>query len=104
MAKRKGGRYLQGRRSESWLKIKARMQQEAVIGSITEPSGGRHYFGALMLGVYDKSRLQYIGHTGTGFSEALPKDLFGKLAPHFTDRCPFVPKPKGNAPVKWGRA
>jgi len=30
-------------------KIKARMQQEAVIGGITEPDGGRHYFGALML-------------------------------------------------------
>ena len=50
---------------------KARMQQEAVVGGITEPSGGRHYFGALMLGVYDKGRLQYVGHTGTGFSEAL---------------------------------
>jgi hypothetical protein len=41
------------------------------IGGITEPSGGRHYFGALMLGVYDKGRLQYVGHTGTGLSEAL---------------------------------
>jgi len=50
--------YLPGRRSENWLKIKTRMQQEAVIGGITEPSGGRHYFGALMLGVYDKGRLQ----------------------------------------------
>jgi bifunctional non-homologous end joining protein LigD len=63
MAKRKGSRYLPGRRSENWLKIKARMQQEAVIGGITEPSGGRHYFGALMLGVYDKLRLLYVGHT-----------------------------------------
>jgi bifunctional non-homologous end joining protein LigD len=100
MAKRKGSRYLPGRRSENWLKIKARMQQEAVIGGITEPSGGRHYFGALMLGLYDKGRLQYVGHIGTGFSEAL-KDLFGKLTPYFTDRCPFTPKPKANAPVKW---
>ena len=50
---------------------KARMQQEAAVGGITEPSGGRHYFGALMLGVYDKGRLQYVGHTGTGLSEAL---------------------------------
>ena len=101
IAKRKGSRYLPGSRSENWLKIKARMQQEAVIGGITEPSGGRHYFGALMLGVYDKCRLQYVGHTGTGFSDALLKDLFGKLTPYFTDRCPFTPKPKANAPVKW---
>jgi len=100
-AKRKGTRYEPGRRSENWLKIKARMQQEAVMGSLTEPGGGRHYFGALMLGLYDKGRLQYVGHTGTGFSEALLKDLFGKLTPYFTDRCPFTPKPKANAPVKW---
>jgi bifunctional non-homologous end joining protein LigD len=95
MAKRKGSRYLPGRRSENWLKIKARMQQEAVIGGITEPSGGRHYFEALMLGVYDKGRLLYVGHTGTGFSEPLLKDLFAKLRPYFTNRCPFTPKPKG---------
>jgi bifunctional non-homologous end joining protein LigD len=83
------------------IKIKARMQQETVIGGITEPSGGRHYFGALMLGVYDKGRLLYVGHTRTGFSEVLLKDLFGKLTPYFTDGCPFTPKPKANAPVKW---
>jgi bifunctional non-homologous end joining protein LigD len=80
MAKRKGSPYLLGRRSENWLKIKTRMQQKAVIGGITEPSGGRHYFGASLLGVYDNGRLQYVGHTGTGFSEALLKYLFGKLA------------------------
>jgi bifunctional non-homologous end joining protein LigD len=104
MAKRKDSRYLPGHRTENWLKIKARMQQEAVIGGITEPGGGRHYFGALMLGVYDKDRLQYVGHTGTGFSEAMLKDLYGKLTPYFTDRCPFTPKPKANAPVKWVEA
>ena len=77
-----------------WLKIKTRMQQEAVIGGITEPSGGRKYFGALMLGVYEKGRLLYVGHTGTGFSEATLKELFTKLKPLFTDKCPFTLKPK----------
>ena len=101
MAKRKESRYLPGRRSDSWLKIKTRMQQEAVIGGITEPSGGRKYFGALMLGVYEKGRLLYVGHTGTGFSEAMLKGLFEKLSPLFTDRCPFTPRPRANAPVKW---
>jgi len=101
MAKRKESRYLPGRRLENWLKIKTRVRQEAAIRGITEPSEGRHYFGASMLGVYDKGRPQYVDHTGTGFSEALLKGLFGKLTPHFTDRCPFMPKPKANAPVKW---
>jgi len=54
------------------------------------------YFRALMLGVYDKGRLQYVGHTGTGFSEALLKDLLGILTPYFIDSCPFTPKPKAN--------
>jgi bifunctional non-homologous end joining protein LigD len=97
----KGAGICQGADRKTGSKSKVRMQQEAVIGGITEPGGGRHYFGALMLGVYDKSRLQYVGHTGTGFSEALLKDLYGKLAPYFADRCPFTPKPKANAPVKW---
>src|SRR5262249_27135719 len=33
------------------------------------------------------------------FSEALLKNLVGKLTPYFIDRCPFTPKPKANAPV-----
>jgi bifunctional non-homologous end joining protein LigD len=52
-------------------------------------------------GVYHKRRLQYVGHTVTGFSGAWLKDLFGKLTPYFTEKCPFTPKPKANAPVKW---
>ena len=55
VAKRKDSTYQPGRRSKSWLKIKSRMQQEAVIGGITEPSGSRKHFGALMLGVYDEA-------------------------------------------------
>jgi bifunctional non-homologous end joining protein LigD len=54
-----------------------------------------------MLKVYNKERLQYVGHTGTGFSEALLKDIFEKPAPYFTDRCPFTTKPKANAPIRW---
>jgi bifunctional non-homologous end joining protein LigD len=54
-----------------------------------------------MLGVYDKGRLQYVGHTGTGFSESMLKDLFYEADALFTDRCPFTPRPRANAPVRW---
>ena len=50
------------------------MQQEAVIGGITEPSGSRKHFGTLMLGVYDQGKLRYVGHTGTGFSDEMLKE------------------------------
>ena len=66
-----------------------------------QPSGGRKYFGALMLGVYEKGRLPYVRHTATGFSEAMLKNLFEKLTPLITDWCPFTPKPRANASVKW---
>jgi bifunctional non-homologous end joining protein LigD len=54
-----------------------------------------------MLGVYGKGRLLYIGHTGTGFAEAMLKELLEKLTPLFTARCPFTRRPRANAPVKW---
>jgi bifunctional non-homologous end joining protein LigD len=101
VAKRKDSIYLPGRRSNSWLKIKSRLQQAAVIGGITEPSGSRRYFGALMLGVYDQGKLRYVGHTGTGFSEAQLKEILKLLTPHLTDTCPFDQKPKATAGVQW---
>jgi bifunctional non-homologous end joining protein LigD len=29
------------------------------------------------------------------------RQFFGKLTPYFTEKCPFTPKQKANAPVKW---
>jgi bifunctional non-homologous end joining protein LigD len=77
------------------------MQQEAVIGGITDPSGSRKHFGALMLGVYEHGKLRYAGHTGTGFTENMLKDILKRLTPLFTDTCPFEPKLKANAQVQW---
>jgi bifunctional non-homologous end joining protein LigD len=77
------------------------MQQEAVIGGITEWEGWRKHLGALMLGVYDQGKLRYVGNAGTGFSDAQIKDLLKKLKPYFTDTCPFEIKPKTSACVQW---
>ena len=43
-----------------------------VIIGYTEPSGSRKYFGALLLGAYDKGKLKYVGKVGTGLTS---KDL-----------------------------
>ena len=46
-------------------------------------------------------RLCYMGNTGTGFSDLMLKEVYGRLKPYFTDTCPFTPRPKANAPVQW---
>jgi bifunctional non-homologous end joining protein LigD len=69
IAKRKASTYQADRRSPDWLKIKARLQQEFVIGGFTEGKGSRKHFGALLLGAYHNGKLHYFGHSGSGFSE-----------------------------------
>lgn len=75
MAKNASSTY-QMRRSSDWQKIKTHKRQEVVIGGYTAPKGSRAHFGSLLLGVYEGSALKYIGRVGTGFSDALLKDLF----------------------------
>jgi bifunctional non-homologous end joining protein LigD len=53
IAKQADSPYRPGVRTEYWLKIKIRQQQEAVIGGFTEPRGGRQNLGAVVLGVYE---------------------------------------------------
>jgi bifunctional non-homologous end joining protein LigD len=94
VAKRKDSTYQPGRHSNSWLKIKSRMRQEAVIGGITELAGSRKHFGALMLGVYDQGKLRYVGHTGTGFSENILKDILKRLTPFSLTPARLIHGPK----------
>jgi bifunctional non-homologous end joining protein LigD len=101
IAKDGGSFYSEGKRNLSWLKIKTQQRQEAVIGGFTLPGGGRKHFGALLLGVYDKKDLIYIGHVGTGFTEKLLRDIGSRLEPLVQKRCPFQKRPPANAGVRW---
>jgi bifunctional non-homologous end joining protein LigD len=101
IAKQGDSTYTEGKRSNTWLKIKHMLTDEAVIAGYTEPAGSRKYFGALVLGSYEKGKLVYIGHTGTGFTEKTLKDIYQKLQPLVTDKNPFAGKVRVNAPVTW---
>ena len=78
VAKDLSSKYVSGR-SPSWLKVKVRKEDEFVIGGFTAPSGARHFFGALLLGVYIRGNLEYVGKVGTGFDEETLKTLFKKF-------------------------
>lgn len=83
-------------RSRSWVKIKAQQEQEFVIGGWTEPRGSRKQFGALLLGVYEKRKLVYAGHVGTGFDEKKLREIGKLLREREEKTSPFTAVPKTN--------
>jgi bifunctional non-homologous end joining protein LigD len=101
IAKRADSSYLPGKRTHDWLKIKNHNTEEAIIAGFTAPRRSRQYFGALVLGMYEEGRLRYVGHTGTGFTEKLLKELFTQLKPYIRRHSPFEEKVSVNAPVTW---
>ncbi len=102
VAKNITSKYYRNKRSKDWLKIKIKKRQEAVIGGYTKPKGSRNYFGALVLGVYNgKGELEYIGHTGGGFTEEDLKQMYDKIKPLEQKDSPFIKKPKTNMPAVW---
>jgi bifunctional non-homologous end joining protein LigD len=101
IAKNIDSTYVPGKRTRSWLKIKIVHQQEAVIVGITEPKGTRTLFGSLLLGVYRNGKLEYIGHCGTGFTDAILKELYHKFKPYFVSHSPFPHKVNVNAKARW---
>jgi bifunctional non-homologous end joining protein LigD len=82
VAKRTGSRYLSGRRSPDWRKIKLTNTQDCVILGWTPGQGGRSgSFGALLVGAYDEGRLLWVGQVGTGFTGAMLDRLMEALQP-----------------------
>jgi bifunctional non-homologous end joining protein LigD len=101
VAKRVESIYREGVRSRDWLKVRARLREELVVGGFTEPRGGRQYLGALLLGVYEDDKLVFVTHASGRLSEADLASLRRKLDPLELKKCPFVNCPKTNAPAHW---
>ncbi|WP_205942394.1 non-homologous end-joining DNA ligase [Pedobacter sp. SYP-B3415] len=71
--------YRSGKRSDSWMKIKLSLAQEAVIIGYTKPEGGRNYFRSLVLGMHKDDELVYIGNCGSGFTDKSLKELYNTM-------------------------
>ncbi len=80
IAKRATSRYLPGKRSDDWRKIKILKHQDCVILGWTPGQRGRSgSFGALLVGAYRDGKLIWIGQVGTGFTDAMLKDMLTRL-------------------------
>jgi bifunctional non-homologous end joining protein LigD len=80
VAKWKLGRYFQGSRLGSWLKVKRVKTQDCVVIGYTPGEGRREgYFGSLLLAVNDQGNLRFAGHTGSGFDTVTIMELYDRL-------------------------
>jgi bifunctional non-homologous end joining protein LigD len=102
VAKRLDSIYKSGRRSPEWCKLKLVRHQTCVVGGWTEPRGSRPFFGALLLGVHDADGgLQYIGHTGAGFTDAELGRVWKHLQALKSKTSPFTTTPRTNEKPHW---
>lgn len=85
--------YIEGR-SNKWLKVKVKQEDEFIIVGYTAPSGAREYFGAILLGAYKGKDLVYVGKVGTGFSRSRLASLFGKFRPLVRKTPPVANPPR----------
>jgi bifunctional non-homologous end joining protein LigD len=94
MAKRVDSPYLAGKRSSAWIKVKARLRQEFVVGGWQPGERGRAgQIGSLLVGVYEHGVLRYTGKVGTGFSMRELDRLAELLEPLAIAESPFDPPP-----------
>ena len=104
VGKQKYSKYLEGVRSPSWVKIKSVVTQDCVVIGYTRGEGNREgYFGSLILAAYIHGKLQFIGHSGSGFTSAQVQEIFKKLERLKTARCPIDFVPYVNREPVWVR-
>ncbi|MES2456324.1 MAG: DNA ligase D [Bacteroidota bacterium] len=102
ITKRAESVYTGDARSREWLKVKAKLRQEVVIAGYTRNEDSGKFFSALAVGVYDESGvLRYIGKVGTGFNDAMQRDLLKRFKPLETSVCPFDVEPDVDEPSRF---
>ncbi|MEO3940661.1 ATP-dependent DNA ligase [Paenarthrobacter nicotinovorans] len=98
MAKKADSRYVIGRRSRSWLKLKLEQSQEVVVGGWRPGAGARSgTFGSLLLGIPDGNKLHYVGRVGTGFKDWQLREVMEQLEPRAVSDSPFADIPREDA-------
>jgi len=102
VAKLRDSPYQPGARSSAWLKIKAVLEQDVVIGGFTAPRASRRYFGAVLVGVYEDGKFVYTGHVGGGFDEKTLAELDKLMKPQIVKLPPFSgTPPRANEKPTW---
>ncbi|MEO7123384.1 MAG: ATP-dependent DNA ligase, partial [Lacisediminihabitans sp.] len=98
MAKKRDSRYLAGRRSRAWIKVKHHRTQEVIVGGWREGKGRRASgVGSLLVGIPGADGLDYIGRVGTGFKDRELDDIAARLTKLHASENPFTDIPRVDA-------
>ena len=81
-------------RSEAFVKVKCSNAQELVVGGYAPSNVMPNAIGALVVGYYDGGKLHYAGRVGTGYTQAVAKDLWKRLHPLEIAKPPFDDIPR----------
>ena len=102
VAKQSNGIYVPGRRSRSWLKVKAFKTGNLVVGGYTIGGGYRKdLFGSVLLGAYDGEGLRFLGSVGGGFGKEDMGLTHSLLTQAHADVSPFVDPPQVERLLYW---
>jgi bifunctional non-homologous end joining protein LigD len=81
VAKLATSRYQPGRRSEDWLKVKLRREQEFVVVGWLPRQGSSVDIGSLVVAVHGANGLVHAGQVGSGLDARTRRDLLAMLEP-----------------------
>ncbi|HEY4148554.1 MAG TPA: DNA ligase D, partial [Chitinophagaceae bacterium] len=101
IAKKAGSAYFPGDRGLNWVKIKIQKRHEVVIGGFTQNEDSPKIFSSLLVGVYERNKLQYTGKIGTGFNDKRQKEMMALFKPLITNKSPFTLTPDVNKPSRF---
>lgn len=101
MAKKEDSSYTEGIRTKEWVKIKANKRHEVVIGGYTKNEGTVKKFSSLLVGLYEKGKLKYIGKVGTGWNDKMQVEILNKMKTLEVEKPPFTSIPDIDKPSRF---
>jgi DNA ligase D-like protein (predicted ligase) len=99
IGKRTDSVYEPGRRSGLWVKRRINLSQSFVVGGYVPSRLG---VDAIVIGFYRDKQLHYAARVRAGFVPLTRRQVFEKIEPLETAKCPFVNLPEKDA-GRWGQ-
>jgi bifunctional non-homologous end joining protein LigD len=101
ISKRRDAPYRSGR-SDNFVKTKCRGGQELIVAGYAPSAALPKAVGALIVAVHENGELRYAGRVGTGYTQAMARDLFRRLEPLRTGQRPIkLPADERRKDVVW---